>query len=315
MDFPATSVRQMRWEPVSNASGEVIPAFAAMRVTGVGTDGIFTVAKPNTNDQTSRIFFNGPVKIAVGEKGNGTPSFPCKAAFDTGDGTPSAGDEWGVENNGWKLRNARSGFLIVGGVDSSGGHAVVEMKPTAQSLILVEEESGGVSVNATKIEFPDTSLIDDGSNVVSVRETDATHAGLVNLDTQVLGTGTKIIEGALELTEDSTDTPRANLSYGDNGGVNDILDFQITDPSQFVFMVGYTDLDTLSAAPGDSTVLAGKIGAAVAFVAGTGAVIGGAGGEGVDYHTGVTGTLSVVAGELLCGGVKVKAQGGILVLD
>jgi hypothetical protein len=40
---------QLHWLPITNASGEVIPAHAAVRVTGGGNSAPYTVAKPDTD--------------------------------------------------------------------------------------------------------------------------------------------------------------------------------------------------------------------------------------------------------------------------
>lgn len=123
-------VAQIRWLPVYNTSGETVPAFAAMRISGIDSStGVFTVAKPNTNDATANILFNGPVEIPAAHYGIATADFPASVRYETGDGTPVNGDEWGVSSGDWKLRNARSGFLIQATLDISNGIAVAVRSP------------------------------------------------------------------------------------------------------------------------------------------------------------------------------------------
>lgn len=121
-DLP--SVSQINWLPVYNNSGETIPAFAPMRISGmVASTFEFSVSKPNANDAVSNILFNGPVEIPSGSYGMATADMPATVRYDTADGTPSNGDEWGVASGGWYLKNARAGFLIQGVIDSSNGVA------------------------------------------------------------------------------------------------------------------------------------------------------------------------------------------------
>lgn len=110
---------------VKNTSGETAPAFAAMRMTGVGSDGIITIGKPDTDD-SQNVVFNGPGTIPNDEYGVAyTLTGPLVAACAVGDGTPTAGQDWGVEANGWHLRLERSGFRILGSVET--GLALVTM--------------------------------------------------------------------------------------------------------------------------------------------------------------------------------------------
>lgn len=120
------SVSQITWHPVSNSSGETIPAFAAMEITGLDTDtGEFTVDIPSADNATANILFNGPVEIEADESGAGTYDMPASARYNTSDGTPGNGADWGVAANDWKLREGYSGFLIQGVIDSTNGVAVV----------------------------------------------------------------------------------------------------------------------------------------------------------------------------------------------
>lgn len=133
-DLPAVS--QINWLPVYNDSGETIPAFAAMRISGIVASTLeFKVAKPNSNNAVNNILFNGPVEIPAASFGIGTADTPAGVRYDTADGTPSNGDEWGVSSADWKLRNARNGFLIQGVIDSSVGIATAARAAFSSSKI------------------------------------------------------------------------------------------------------------------------------------------------------------------------------------
>lgn len=105
--------------PFYNASGETIPAYAVMRVTGVSTLGsvpVITVAKPSSAFQ--RLYLvNGP--LAVSGESNQEPNFGTwaeGAAFVLYDdaNTPAYGESWGASNGSWKIKKYRYGFTILG---------------------------------------------------------------------------------------------------------------------------------------------------------------------------------------------------------
>lgn len=109
-----------RWLRFKNTTSGEIPVFAAMNMTGV-VDGIVQVGQPSVDSSTSRIIFNGPVAVAAGKEGVGTRTFPLTAAYDTGDGTPGAGDKWGPASGSWKLKSAKRGYMFIGaGADGFG---------------------------------------------------------------------------------------------------------------------------------------------------------------------------------------------------
>jgi hypothetical protein len=112
---PIDGVRRI---PVRNASGEDIPACAAVRVTGYNPDDdVFTVGKPTEDSQTVGIAFNGPVKLLAASgatDGWATVELPAVALCYAGDGTPAADQTWGTSANQWYLRKNNSGFVCKG---------------------------------------------------------------------------------------------------------------------------------------------------------------------------------------------------------
>lgn len=132
MTKPTDEEGLTRWLPVLNSSGETVPAFALMRVTGVDTSsGSLIVGKPNADNQTN-LLVNGPCEIPSGLQGIGMWGVPAVVCYDTGDGTPVAGDEWGAESGGWKLRNAKTGY-IVSGVLGTGFVSVMHAVTTSST--------------------------------------------------------------------------------------------------------------------------------------------------------------------------------------
>lgn len=129
MQRPTSPVSSTRWLDFRNDSGESIPPYGLVRVAGTTSDADTILAgyKPDTdNDKT--VFANSPGIVSNGYYGVLSCDWPLFAAYDTADGTPVAGEEWGVENGGWKLRSGKSGFIILGGADATAG--VVLVRPT-----------------------------------------------------------------------------------------------------------------------------------------------------------------------------------------
>lgn len=127
--------------PVRNDSGEEIPAFGLMRITGTTTvDGepVWTVDKPSSTFQRF-VLVNGETAIPASGSNDiyGTGYFcdrPFRALYDTSDGTPSYGQVWGPRSGSWKLRRHHYGFLIWGEIDDdTTGEETVKV---TQSLVV-----------------------------------------------------------------------------------------------------------------------------------------------------------------------------------
>lgn len=109
-----------------NDSGEIIPACAVMRVTGievVATRATATVAKPSSTFQ--RLYLvNGGWSVAINGYGEGTwLSEANYVLYNTSSGTPAYGESWGPKNGQWTLEKYRYGFTILGGNTGSGSTA------------------------------------------------------------------------------------------------------------------------------------------------------------------------------------------------
>ena len=105
-----------RWLAFRNDSGETIPAFAVMRITGVVTiegRAVLTVAKPNA-DSLKNVLFNSSASVSSGGYGSGTYEFPCYAKYQTSS-SAVLNDEWGTANGLWALKKDNTGFAIIGG--------------------------------------------------------------------------------------------------------------------------------------------------------------------------------------------------------
>ena len=152
--FEATSYFNNPWRPFRNTTTETIPAFGVMRVTGVEetVEGFirYTVAKPNTNFQT-HYMINGNHAVPAGEDGRCTTlSQAYRVAYNSSSGTPTIGGEWGAKSGQWTLEKYRPGFIIEGGVKSTGGvDTIIARQFEKTSLLAVnnyELEQGGSAV-------------------------------------------------------------------------------------------------------------------------------------------------------------------------
>jgi hypothetical protein len=124
--FVGTSAgeNQQYW-PVRNDSGEEIPAYACLRITGtfipftsgdesfrqVGVANYgFTVGKPNEWGAQFSHMFNGPVPIAIGQIGQGVFGKVMQGLVT---GILNVGDRLGPTNGSWELNGSSGGFRVV----------------------------------------------------------------------------------------------------------------------------------------------------------------------------------------------------------
>lgn len=103
-----------------NNSGETVPAYGCMRVTGVELDeGVlrFVVAKPDTS--FNRLYLvNSGSSVASGAPGWGTWLYHAdKVLYESG--TPAFGESWGPKASQWSLAKWRYGFTIQGQNDTT----------------------------------------------------------------------------------------------------------------------------------------------------------------------------------------------------
>lgn len=119
--------------PVQNKASEDIPAYGVIRVTGI-TDGVFQGNKPDGTNADCTFWVNLPQHILDantsapdGQVGFCTRQDGCYALYESSDGTPVAGEEWGPDND-WKLHKGKEGFVIVGGETGTGEAARVRVQ-------------------------------------------------------------------------------------------------------------------------------------------------------------------------------------------
>lgn len=132
------------WFNVSNASGEVIPAYGLMQVSGIDTNGLYTVVKPNASDSWN-ILINDGTAIPIGGTGRGHNDSPAHVHYNTADGTPAADEEWGVTSGSWKLESEENGARIIGDVDAAAATVLVYHSfGRAQGIAIRKNNAGTV---------------------------------------------------------------------------------------------------------------------------------------------------------------------------
>lgn len=122
---------------VYNDSGEDVPPFAAMRLSGLNDDGLIKIDKPDA-DSTIDVVFNGPGVLEA--EGVGTAfvvNGPLRVVTHDSDDAPAAGDEYGTEASGWYLRKGHYGFRILGVIDGYDRIAVAEVAKGEVAIIEV----------------------------------------------------------------------------------------------------------------------------------------------------------------------------------
>lgn len=121
------AAENQQWWPIRNDSGEEVPAFACMRITGMfspftSSDGVyqrvgvanmgFTIGKPNAFASQYSHLFNGPIAIASGAVGQGVFGHVMLGRR-SGVSAPTVGSAIGPTNGSWDLAGGSYGFTVV----------------------------------------------------------------------------------------------------------------------------------------------------------------------------------------------------------
>jgi hypothetical protein len=141
----AADVNQDYWV-IRNDSGEEIPAYACVRITGMfvpfstsdGTSSYqgvanmgFTVAKPNTYGAQYRHMFNGPRAIPIGKTGQGIFGKVMLGAY--AGSAPTVGSSIGPIDGSWLLQQDSAGFTVLDTVTDSLSSASANVCKIIQS--------------------------------------------------------------------------------------------------------------------------------------------------------------------------------------
>lgn len=140
------------WLKFRNDSGEVIPPFALLRITGltlIQNQRVLTVNKPN--DTFNRYYaVNGGAKVGIAKLGECTMSRVCLVRTEAGAGLGT----YGARSGQWGLEPSRPGFTSIATHGrSSQPNVVLAMQEPVSTLfgktdaIITNDSSGTVSVH------------------------------------------------------------------------------------------------------------------------------------------------------------------------
>lgn len=226
----------IRFIPVRNIDVNPIPAFGLVRLAGVDGDGTIQVSTPNADSQTYLHVASEDIPASV--CGQVYRTWPATVLYNENDGTPAAGETWGVKSGDYLLRKGQTGFLIVGGA--------------ASGLVVVRENAPGDAatyngpvVFSSTVEYTSTSVTTHDSGSTDTYNAGATivHAG-----------------DSISYTQNTTETISGGKTLTFSGGT---VDFSLTAVTGLV--ISAAELPGLT---GDVTASAGSIATTVVKIQG-----------------------------------------------
>jgi hypothetical protein len=159
---------QLQWHAFKNNSGETIPAYAILRLTGMNTiNGLtyLTADKPNASETAYAV--NGPNQVPSGKYGQCVLSGICVFAYDTG--SPAFNDSYSAKNAQWTANKTGSLIKCLGIVDSTNKFAlgiIGQDGGTSTTLgILDEDLTYGGTATVSVWEGEPNAEADSGDNV------------------------------------------------------------------------------------------------------------------------------------------------------
>jgi hypothetical protein len=161
--------------PFRNDSGETIPAYAAMRVTGVVTAAsvpVITVAKPSSTFQ-GLYLVNGPLPVASSGEIPSFGTWADQAGFVLYDdaNTPAMGEEWGPYDGSWEIKKYRYGFTILGG--ATGGSTDIVGVVQRQVHVVFGKSSAGITAGSNgTVTIYDGNQTTTGHNISATNRTE-----------------------------------------------------------------------------------------------------------------------------------------------
>ena len=182
----------------TNVSGEEIPAWACMQITGteeIGGQNFLQADQPADNDGSAGWFvFNGPFPVADGNEGYAQVG-PVYRGYKSS-GTVTGGDKWQPVASQWYIEQDNAGIFICAGADDidddvlkvfqpsgSGGGSSQSFFITPSGGIAACTESSGAytpgSATCDQAEWDGTDIEDNGTNATVYNISDQAIAGSV----------------------------------------------------------------------------------------------------------------------------------------
>lgn len=161
-----------------NDSGEEIPAYGVMKITGkesVGTPGtashrwFYRVDKPD-NAFVRNFLVNGSRAVPTGKHGYAQTGPHVRALFDDADGTPTAGDGYGPKPGQWSLAKNYPETALVAGPHGDGATLLAEWHDVESVLATADADiATGATGAGTILKGASGSEADAGFDPVTGR--------------------------------------------------------------------------------------------------------------------------------------------------
>lgn len=142
-----------RWPiRVKNGSGETIPPFSVLRITGIAftnNERVYSVAKPDGTYRW-RYLVSGPFAIGSSSTNEGLGTFLTQGGLVYCSGTPALDEEWGPTASQWYLSQYRPGFIVSGSSTSFNGATLLDAIQAIPAEVRVQNDTGGdVAANSS----------------------------------------------------------------------------------------------------------------------------------------------------------------------
>lgn len=172
------------WFPYRNDSGETVPPFALIEVTGTvsgSSRATLTCRKPTNSGCT--FVSNGPFAVADGAFGDCMVSAHRIVKYT---GSVAAGDEIGPSPGNWYASNDEFGMMVLGVTDSANSYALVTLLPKAETCGQDSSSSYGSSfcVSIPGVDLDAVELVDatEADYVLAIRNGCLVKIALVQCD-------------------------------------------------------------------------------------------------------------------------------------
>lgn len=155
-----------------NESGEEVPAFGVMRITGYErTTGVYIIGKPNTTFHRECLI-NGSKKVSTGAGGHFFRARSCQVLYDNAN-TPAFGETWGPTNDSWKIIKDMYGFTILGDnvTDGESIRTLVQQEPVQYVFGKADAEMTALGGSGTVSVWKGKFASDSGVNITATNET------------------------------------------------------------------------------------------------------------------------------------------------
>lgn len=159
------------WIPFRNDSGETIPPYSSIKITGVVSGGArITLTCDKPSQTTCTYASSGPFSVVADGFGSACVSSHRVVKFS---GTVTTGDEIGPVDGSWEASADGNGMMVYGVIDATNNLALVSLLPKAETCGQDSSSSYGSSycVSIPGVDLDAIELVDavDADYVLAIR--------------------------------------------------------------------------------------------------------------------------------------------------